>query len=331
MARLRLHIIYVNNQITKYQERPQTTYGRSFFIQIRYNDCVRVSEQRRNMPDTEKNERINIMNKANRDELLGQLMDQIEDHIDEHIGCPNENPILSDESYDSLKEKLESTLKNWGLLPEKNIQDVIFLLLGSEDSGIDELITTLKKNDWNVITENSTDNYDDIQAIYATPKHYFETMKDLEEKGFLIETIFCVPEHGMDENNRFIWSSEEDKNAFEPILENLTDTEGKAYDFLRIRAINEDLGKNRTENIAEYMQHTQNIYRNFNKILDRMLDNGLIFTTNDNRNHIKIRRENDPNAYIHRQALISNLVRESDEMAGELMQLILYYLSNCEL
>lgn len=272
--------------------------------------------------------------KDDRSELIGQLIDSVEDFLSRNNGDDSNDTVIKGESYDALKQRFSETLENWGMLPKKNKEkDVIFLFMGPKDSGIAEFTEKLRDKGWNVITDTELDDTEmtGIDAIVSSPENYFDMVKDLKAKNIPSETVFFPPEHGENEDGDYIWSSTEEKEAFEPVLDDLTDSEDIAYDHILLLSKTEDLGKDRMENVILFIEQTRRVYRNFNRILDDMLEKDMISCKNGNKADIKIQNSDETVKYVTRQTLISNFIRQSNESAQTISQLLLYYMACCEI
>ena len=65
----------------------------------------------------------NLVNKEDRSELLGQVIDVFEDFLCEkniNIFNPNGDANIYGNDYDHMRQKLNETLVNWGLLEKSS-------------------------------------------------------------------------------------------------------------------------------------------------------------------------------------------------------------------
>ena len=234
-------------------------------------------------------------------------------------------PPITDEQIYNCKERLKTDVFSEPFLQhlmetintaltepapdDKNT--LMMLLIGPEDSGIKDLV--------NVCIDKELP----IRYI-ENPADYTRILKEYE-KVSLVETLFCMPKDGMYDTGEFRYASKEDEIQYQPVVETILGQDEIYGDFTSPTRLG-------TDALCTYIQHMYNLYRNFNKIFDRMLAYEMITAKSQDNRYLKI-QTNHPDVtskdgFISRQCMISHFIREEQEYAQELTSLIMCFLSN---
>lgn len=248
-----------------------------------------------------------------------------------------DNPIIPNECLSAITDKLKTDIFNEplfasmheaymgvisrnyhvNLYPKTNRPLSIFLV-GPDSSGVKDL--------HRIGTEAGMAN-----LYYIEPESYVANLK-LYQKSYQVETIFCSPIDGTDKNGDFIYAFEEEQNAFEPIVNLMTDDNDIYGDFITLNSQIPEHAHT-PEEILNYLTHMDNMYANCNKVFDILIEKDIIQSKPNDKNLLKINprhSEEEPQTdnYVNRQCIISSFIREKCEYAQEFMTLVGCFFSN---